>query len=101
MRNSKLMYLAIALLVIAQNDAIWARDGHGGWRGGGHYYGGHQDHGHNHFSFGLYLGPGFYGYGYPFYYPPTYAFPPTVVVPPAPPVYVPQQTQPIQPQINY
>ncbi len=50
-------------------------------------------------------GFGGYGLGYPFYYPPAYAYPPTVVVPTTPPVYIQQQqaqpVQPAQPQTNY
>lgn len=115
MRNMKLTYLAVVLLMILiTNSSVWAR---GGGHGGGHYGGGYGGHGHSHLSIGLgYYGPGFYGgygggygfggYGYgfgnPFYYPPPYVYPQTVIVPTSPPVYTQQpQVQPAQPQTNY
>ena len=118
MRNMKLTYLAVVLLMILiTNSSVWARGGgHGGGNFGGGHYGGH---GHSHLSIGLgYYGPGFYGgygygggygfggYGYgfgnPFYYPPPYVYPQTVIVPTSPPVYTQQpQVQPAQPQTNY
>ena len=105
MRNIKLMYLVIGLLVFLASNFVWARGGHG----------------HSHLSIGLgYYGPGFYGgygyggygyggygmsgFGYPFYYPPAY-YPPPVIVPTTPPVYIQQQqaqpAQSAQPQTNY
>lgn len=104
MRNMKLTYLAVVLLMIFITNGSWAHGGvggggHGGGYGGGHHGGGYGGHGHSHLNIGLgYYGSGFYGgygyggygfggygYGYPFYYPPYYAYPQSAIVPTSPP----------------
>ena len=112
MQNIKMMSLTIGLFAMIASDSALARGGHGGG-GGGH------SHGHSHLNLGFNLGgfydpgfygfggPGFYGFGgygfgYPFYYPPLYAYPPAIMTPSTPPVYIQQeQPQPVHPQFSY
>ncbi len=67
--------------------------GGGGWHGGGWHGGGWHGggwHGHGHSSFGVFIGPGWWGYPYPYYYPyyPYYSYPyPYYYTPPT----IPQQ----------
>lgn len=131
MTNPRWIYLIITLLILASNDAVWARGGHGGWH---HTHGSYHGHRHTHLNLGInvgryynnpgfygsgfygprffsprFYGPGFYGYrsysyGYadPFYNAPFYNYPPVVLVPSRPPVYIQrEQAQPVQPQTNY
>ncbi len=105
MKNLRLMYLMIPLLVLAMNDIAWSRGGHG--------------HKHSHFNFGIsvgrspiFYGPGFYGpeywgyrsfgYSVPLFNRPYYYSPPIAVIPVTPPVYIQrEQTTMTQTQINY
>jgi hypothetical protein len=76
----RIIYIAlttIALMLAASpsgyGGGIHGGGFHGGGFHGGGFHGGFHGHGHFHSSFGVFIGPGWWGYPYPYY--PYYPYP--------------------------